>query len=648
MFIERDLIKQAEEKLGDKCFDIIMNNYGVSDYDHKNMKCRCPFHNENTPSFVYNKKEHYCKCFGCGKRVDIIDSYMATGKTFVESVQALFEEAGIQYAFGEHHIKDAAYNYRYPEAPSKDNDMAQVIAYWNHRGISEKSLRYCDVRADERNNSVFLTYDLNDVLKVVKYKPSHRINKQAGEPKMWFQKDKDKEDLLFNMNRINTREPLLICAGESDLLSAVEAGYTNVVTGLNGEGSFGWIEHCWDFLDQFNNIIVCYDNDPTGYKGRDELIFRLGSWRCRVVEIPIKGTYNGKEYPCDDLNDMLNFYGKEAVYQAIINAKDTPVKSVVDVSDVTEVSLKDMQGIPTGFESVDAELYKLYYGTVTLLSGRPGSGKSSLINSIIANAMERGIASWQFSAEMPNWLNKQWLRIQIGGPRNVVKTEDEYRRVYWDVRPQTMKAINQWMNGKLYLYRDEMSSNEDDIISSMIECVQKFGTRLCVIDNLMCVNLNNAESDLAAQEKFMKRLIKLAIKYNIAIILVSHPRKASNLTSPTSDVTLSDIAGSSALGNLAHRAISLRRISQAEHEKGESKFSAFNVKMTITKDRLLGRSNDTAIGLYYDNATRRFFTNYDEYARQYGWDTNQYANPVPMPECLQNNDEGQRYIAGIA
>lgn len=36
----------------------------------------CPLHKEKTPSFCWNKREKYFKCFGCGESGDIINFYM--------------------------------------------------------------------------------------------------------------------------------------------------------------------------------------------------------------------------------------------------------------------------------------------------------------------------------------------------------------------------------------------------------------------------------------------------------------------------------------------------------------------------------------------------------------------------------------------
>lgn len=113
---------------------------------------------------------------------------------------------------------------------------------------------------------MFNYYDTNDVLTLVKYRPSHKIDKSKGEVKTWCQKDADTSPILFNMNRVNVDSPLLICEGEIDCASAIEAGFTNAVSVPLGAGNFHWIEHNWDWLEQFTDIIVCADNDEAGQK----------------------------------------------------------------------------------------------------------------------------------------------------------------------------------------------------------------------------------------------------------------------------------------------------------------------------------------------------------------------------------------------
>ena len=55
--------------------------------DSRNF-CKCPFHNEKTPSFYVKKNFGYC--FGCGKSCDTIEYVMTTkNKSFPDAVRSL-------------------------------------------------------------------------------------------------------------------------------------------------------------------------------------------------------------------------------------------------------------------------------------------------------------------------------------------------------------------------------------------------------------------------------------------------------------------------------------------------------------------------------------------------------------------------------
>jgi len=58
--------------------------------DFKHGKTLCPFHNEKTPSFNWNKKNNTVKCFGCGWYGDTIKYVMETESVgFIQAVKML-------------------------------------------------------------------------------------------------------------------------------------------------------------------------------------------------------------------------------------------------------------------------------------------------------------------------------------------------------------------------------------------------------------------------------------------------------------------------------------------------------------------------------------------------------------------------------
>ena len=631
MQIDREAILQAKEKLGDRNAQIIVEELGITDFDEKNMKCCCPFHQEDHASFIYNKKAFNFRCFGsCGRSYDILDVFMYKGATYAEACKKLFELAEMPYSFGELGVKTKRH-YRYPhEVPC--TDKSKVYAYFEQRKISRETLDALDVRQDSEGNAVFNYYDTNDVLTMVKYKPSHKV--QHGQAKCWCQQNSDTAPLLFNMNRINVNSPLLICEGEPDCLSAIEAGFKNAVSVPLGSSNLHWIDENLEWLDQFESIIICADNDDAGVKMQKECVPRLGSWRTKVVDIPAVPIGNTGRVT-KDLNEILYVCGKDKVLELILDAKDSPVPSVADLSDVEPTEYEDVDGVTTGLKAIDDELMRLFFGTHTIVSGQPGSGKSSLLTQLACNSLDNDIGTWLFSGELPNGVEKSWFNYIFAGPRNITDAISRRGNPYKKISTTTLAEINKTYKGRWHIYRDDYDNTLDKLIASMTDTVRKYGARCLILDNFMCIDTETSEEELRSQTDTIKKLIEFAKKYQVAVILVCHPRKMDAGT----NVGIYDIAGTSNIVNLAHRTIGLRRVTDAERENA-AKYSEkrrqllkYDVIVTIVKDRMFGRQN-IDVGLYYDPASRRFFSDMDEYDRRFSWDKKEYKEPLPLPPQL--------------
>lgn len=646
MLVDLDKIQKAKEKLGDKNAEIISELFHVEKWDAKNHKGLCPFHNEDTPSFIYNPKSYKAKCFGCGKVVDILDAFVASGKTYMQAVQALFDEAKIPYAFGELGVKTKP-QYKYPhEEPL--NDKAHVYEYLAKRCISKETIDAVDVREDSHGNIVFNYYDTNDVLSLVKYRPSHRVDKSKGELKAWCQKDADTIPLLFNMNRVNTSSPLAIFEGELDSMAAIEAGWSNAVSVPFGANNYNWIEENFDWLEQFESIIICSDNDEPGIKMQKECVFRLGSWRTKFVEIPRYHTKeDGTKCPMKDMNEVLFYEGKQAVMDLLLNAKDSPVDSVSDFSEINNIDLDAIDGISTGIHSLDTKLMKLFYGSFNIITGVNGSGKSSFLSSIISNSIDNGQNAFLYSGELPNFQSKNWINYILAGQRHI----NEYQlngATYWKVTKEAQEAMNEFYRGKLFIYKDGYDHKTDSILKAMEDTTRKYGVKLHVIDNLTSVNLScNENNKFQKQEEFVTQLIDFAKRYNVTVCLVVHPHKIETMRR----LTKMDIQGISAIIDLAHRIISLYRVTPQDKEgtpkqngKGWYKEPVkYDVICDILKDRMLGFEGNS-IGLYYDKPSKRFFETEEDLAKQYHWDANEYSGKLPYPPPqLYDNPENEIY-----
>lgn len=457
MIVEKELVKKAKEKLGNRNAELIAEILELPDYDRKNQKACCPYHSESTPSFIYNPKNYSFHCFGCNKNVDLIDVLMEKGKSFLDATKFVFEQADIDCSFGEQTVKTKR-DYKYPHEEENGN-KEQVVEYLGRRGISKNVIDYLDIRQDNNGNCVFNYYDTNDVLTLVKYRPARPVPKGTGQPKTWCQKGSDTSPLLFNMNRINVGKPLLLSEGEIDSASAIEAGYLNTVSVPFGAGNFHWIEENWDWLNQFETIIIWSDNDEAGLKMRKECLYRLGTWRTKYIITPEYIEKNGKKIKVKDINECLQIGGKDFVMKLISDAKDVPVTSVVDYSELEELDISQMDGVKTGIKPVDNELLKIFYGTLTVLSGRPGCVDSE---TEYFNGKE-----WKKISEYRN--GEMVLQYNSDGTTNLVFPEYYHKYAceeFWKFK--TESGINQMLSDEHNIVYLEQNFEKENLVKKNI------------------------------------------------------------------------------------------------------------------------------------------------------------------------------------
>lgn len=147
---------------------------------------------------------------------------------------------------------------------------------------------------------------------------------QPKEKKEW--QCSNTRPILFGMDLCSFSQPLIITEGQIDTLSLYEAGVRNAVSVPSGCSNLDWIDHCWDWLEKFQTIILFGDSDEPGKKMVREVVRRLDEARCMVVEeYPDKpdGT------PCKDANEILFYYGPETLQETLDSAQPVPVKGII-------------------------------------------------------------------------------------------------------------------------------------------------------------------------------------------------------------------------------------------------------------------------------------------------------------------------------
>ena len=308
------------------------------------------------------------------------------------------------------------------------------------------------------------------------------------------------------------------------------------------------------------------------------------------------------------------------------------------MANVEEMNVYDMDGIEIGIKRLDDELIKIFCGGVTIVTGKASAGKTTFLNQIALSAMDEGMPVFLFSRELVNAMSKDWYKTVGAGIRNMHQEEKEDRRtkktrMVWVVNEEAKTQMDNHYKDMLYVYRDEASNDAETLLNTMEQLARRRGVKCFLIDNLMTVLLPEDKDGgvNGAQTKFISELTRFSIKYNAIVILVAHPRK----TQSGQEIGLDDVSGSMNIVNLATRTIGLRRVTDKEKEDEGNKYHNYDVIITSVKDRIFGSTAE--VPCHYSKPTRRFFSNPEEWNRQYGWDTNNYKEKLPY--CDEKGNE---------
>lgn len=632
-------IIEAKEIKGDDSALEIAKHLNVQNYDEVKMKGSCPFgHSDSNPSFIWDKKSKCFTCFSCGKRYSILDMYTEMEGSYLAGIKRLFKETNIAYNFKGQKISKEEYllNYKYPKEET-NSKIDKVAEYLGKRGISENTINYLGVKQDKYGNIVFESRDIDGTLLCVKYRKSEKV--KSGEPKMWYQKDASNCPILWNVEKIDLTRPLVIVEGHIDVMSVVESGWTNVVTIPNGASDTSWIQFNYDFLENFNEIILWFDNDSAGRNGLNNTIKRLGEYRCKIItpeqsdEDSVEKYYqqfnNEIHIRKTDANNILLACGKERIIQLINTAEDIPIKNITYLMDAKSQSIEDMEKFPTGIKGIDDMIYGNIFPCFTVYSGLAGSGKSSLTGiSTVISSLENGEKVFIYSGELSDGQLADWILSPLAGYNNIMEFKSEmYDRPFYRITDQAEEKIRQYYRKDILLYTggDALETSSSDILNAMEIAYRKFGCRVFLIDNLMSISLEGIDSDSKwdAQKKFIIQLANFTNKYEVNVNLVAHPRKPNSSVAQTSASTY-DISGASEIGNLCHRMLWVSRIKEETLPPDIGK-----VKIEVVKDRPT-QSGGMSCEAFYDKKTRRIYTNDEEKIKMYKWES-ELKKPIEYP-----------------
>lgn len=277
--------------------------------------------------------------------------------------------------------------------------------------------------------------------------------------------------------------------------------------------------------------------------------------------------------------------------------------------------------VASGIIEIDKKLHGFAKTEVSVVSGLRSSGKSTLLGQIILNAINDGHTVICYSGELNNKKYLNWLTLQAAGHNNI-EVSLKYDNGYF-VPDEKKEKIYQWMGDKFWLYNNKRGNKFTEIASILKNTIMQHHADLCVIDNLMILDLSGlpGENKYDQQKNFVLELKEIAEQTNCHVLFVAHPRKSVGF------LRLEDISGSGDIVNIVDNAFIVHRVNHDFSKRIDEEFGAGKVRIDptannvieIAKDRENG-TQDYFIDLYYDDKSKRLMNSRDENVL-YSWDS---------------------------
>lgn len=199
----------------------------------------------------------------------------------------------------------------------------------------------------------------------------------------------------------------------------------------------------------------------------------------------------------------------------------------------------------TYIDELDYLLKGLEYGKLSLFSGITNHGKTTLMIQFAKNFIRQHKKVFYFSGEQTAREFKNYLYVGMCKKEQLEFIRDEHNPRIYDTKPkdEILEYFDNIFANDFVVYNNNIIQNDVDKMIKVMKKAFNQGVRLFFIDNFM--QLDNSEK-LEEQTRIVELFKRFAMKNNVIVCLVAHPRKTQFMKSR---LTIFDIAGTQNIAN---------------------------------------------------------------------------------------------------
>lgn len=477
------------------------------------------------------------------------------------------------------------------EKPNKtftlDGDFIKgVVRAIPERALTQKACQKYNYRVSEYKGrpvqiATFRDFDGNPIFQKVRF----------TDKKEFFMVGKA-EPLLYGCHlfRGNTKK-LIITEGEIDCISIHQVvGDYPVVSIPNGAaGASKAIKHNLKWLEQFEEVVFCFDMDEVGRKAAKECASLLSLGKAKIMDLPLK-----------DPNEMVKANRTDELYKATWNATVYRPDGIMFGEELwSEVNKKVEWGYDYPFPTMTKLTYGIRIPEIYAFGAGTGVGKTTIIKEFqydlaIKQGFKVGCIHLEDTAGkvaldfMSKYLNKPLHRP------DVEVTEEERKEAF----DKTVGTNN------IFIYDSKGNRDYDHIKLKIREMVVGYGCQFVFLDHIKAIlDSMCCKDEIKEANKIVSDIVQLSLELNCTIFIITHLRKQPNGSKPFEEggrVSLDDYYGSGALKQYANYCWGIERNKGCDDPE-----KRLITTIRCLKDRYTGEADGECIYIKYNKATGR-------------------------------------------
>ena len=381
-----------------------------------------------------------------------------------------------------------------------------------------------------------------------------------------------------------------LCEGEIDAMSVYEMFGSRypAVSINNGVHATANVRNNLEWLDSFETVVLCFDNDEAGLDAVCKIAPILGPNKCKILTLAKH----------KDANDYLvNGDGNHFIDEWWNYSKEYTVSGVATIDEMREALLDykntELVPLPESFGDLNHMMRGgIAKGELVSIVAHTSIGKTTILNELIyhfATATKEKIGCFMVEDNIDETIRKV---VSVHTAQNLQLVEPKQL----DVDSIMESAIDIGFGSKIQLHSDGGGSIDiDEMFSKIRYFVKGLGCGIILVDPLHTAIKNLSNENI---EDVMDRFIKLCKETRCAVILSTHTRKPDDGSHPHK-ISEYDVKGSGAIPQACHTNILFSRDKLSEDD-----YTKNSTRIRVPKLRRTGQTGEAG-WTYFNMVTAR-------------------------------------------